>query len=172
MLRTLLDKLHNKNAAIKWFQNNFPEEIIFASVATILETKKAAPSGWSFHRVFQHRGIVIITKNQIAINSYLLSLSAIFYLSSFIFGLIMLIGTQNWDYLIGVIAFGLYTAQFLPYQKQILLKDIQRVKLGSVRRLFTNGSSLTIYSKGKEINIIPVQILSENIIHIISSSNN
>ncbi|GEM_PF-2736963 len=61
MLRALTDTLYNKNAAINWLKKKYPEEdIVFASAATILETNKATPTGWSLRRLFQRRGVLII----------------------------------------------------------------------------------------------------------------
>jgi hypothetical protein len=80
MLRTLTDKLYSKDSAVKWFKSKNPdEEIVFSSAATILETKEATSTGWSLQRLFQHRGVVIVTQNQIALKDSLFSISTIFF---------------------------------------------------------------------------------------------
>ncbi len=173
MLRTLADRLYSKSSAIKWFKRKYSdEEIFFASAATILETKKNAPIGWSFQRIFQHRGVVIITRNQLVLKDGLFSFSFILYLSLLIFALYTLFESQDWSYLFAVIVFSVPVVQFRPYQQYIPFKDIQKAKLGSVSGIFTKGSLLTVYLKDKTVNIVPAQILSEEIKHIISSSKN
>ena len=58
MLRTLTDVLYSKGLAVKWLKSKNPdEEIVFASAATILETKESTSTGWSLQRLFQHREI-------------------------------------------------------------------------------------------------------------------
>jgi len=169
MLRSLADNLYSKNSAVKWLKNQFPEEeIIFASAATLLETKDAGSIGWSFRRLFQHRGVVIITRTQLAFKSRLLSFSAILYLFIFVLSLVLLFRNHDWDYLLPVILFGILTAQFLPCQKQILLKDIRKVKLGTVQGLFSQGSLLTVYAKSTVFNIVPAQFLSQEVMQVIS----
>jgi hypothetical protein len=170
MLRNLADNLYSKNNAVKWLKNKSPEEeIVFASAATLLETKDAASVGWSLRRFFQHRGVVIMTRNQIVFKSSFLSFSAILYLVLFVLSLIMFLQSRDWDYLLVVMFTGLLVSQFLPYQKQILLKDIRKVKLGSVRGMFTTGSLLSVYVKNKVLNIVPAQLLSEDVMQVISS---
>jgi hypothetical protein len=168
MLRTLADKLYGKASVVEWFKSKNPnEEVLFASAATVLETSDVAPVGWSFQRLLQRRGVVIVTKNQITLKNNLFSLSAITYLFLFVLSLVMLIGSQDWDYLLGVIVFGMFTAQFLPYEKQILVRDIQRMKLGTVRGIVSKGSLLTVFCKGKSVNIVPAQLLSEDVVNSI-----
>jgi uncharacterized membrane protein len=170
MLRSLADNLYSKNNAVKWLKNQFPqEEIVFASAATLLETKNAASVGWSLRRFFQHRGVVIITPNQIVFKNSLLSFSGLLYLVLFLLSLIMFLESRDWDYLLGVLFAGLLVLQFLPYQKQISLKDIRTVKLERIRGIFTTGSLLSVYMKNKVFNIVPAQLLNEDVMHVISS---
>lgn len=63
MQKSSANKLYGTDSVIKWMKSKYPEEeIVFASAATILETNKTVPVGWSLQRIFQHRGAVIITK--------------------------------------------------------------------------------------------------------------
>jgi hypothetical protein len=169
MLRSLADNLYSKNGAVKWLKNKFPEEeIVFASAATLLETKDVVPAGWSLRRLFQHRGVVIITRTQLIFKTSLLSFSAILYILILILSFVLLFRYHDWDYLLPTILFGILTAQFLPFQKQIPRRDIRRVKLGMVRGLFSKGSLLTVYGKNKVFNIVPAQLLREDVIEVIS----
>jgi hypothetical protein len=66
LLRTLTDQLYSLNTVVKKVKEKYPdEEIIFASAATILETKKLTPVGWSFQRFLQRRGVIVITRNRL-----------------------------------------------------------------------------------------------------------
>jgi hypothetical protein len=169
MLRSLADNLYSKNSAIKWLKNQAPEEeIVFASAATLLETKDAGSVGWSLRRLFQHRGVVIITRTQLVFKNSLLSFSAILSLLVLILSLVLLFRNHDWDYLLPAIVFGILTAQFLPYQKQIPLKDIRKVKLGPVQGLFSQGSLLTVYVKNKVFNIVPARFMSQDAMKVVS----
>ncbi len=173
MLRTLADRLNSTNAAVDWLRSRYPEEeIIFASAATILETDKAAPVGWSFQRLFQRRGVLILTRNQLVLKDSFFSLFTAFYLFVLIASLAMFLRSQDWLYLLLVVLSCAFILQRLPYQQQIPLKDIREVKLGSVRGITAKGSLFTVYLKDKAINIVPAQILPEEVIQAISSRTN
>jgi hypothetical protein len=84
----------------------------------------------------------------------------------------MFFGSQNWLYLLLAALSSAFILQRLPYQRQIPLKDIREVKLGSVRGITAKGSLFTVYLKDKAINIVPAQILPEEVIQMISSRTN
>ncbi len=173
MLRKLTDRLNSTNAAVEWLRSTYPEEeIIFASAATILETDTAAPVGWSFRRLFQHRGVLMLTRNQLALKDSFFSLFTVFYLFVLIAALAMFFRSQDWLYLLLVVVSSAFILQRLPYQQQIPLKDIRDVTLGSVRGITAKGSLFTVYLKDKAINIVPAQILPEEVMHVISSRTN
>ena len=170
MLRNFADSLYSKNGAVKWFQSQSPkEEIVFASAATLLETTGTAPVGWSFRRLFQHRGVVIVTRNQLVFKNSFFSFSAMLYLFLFVLSLVMFLDSRDWDYLFVLIFLGMLIAQFLPYQKQIPLKAIRKAKLGTVAGFFSMGSLLTVYFNNKVLTIVPAQLLSEEVVQVILS---
>jgi hypothetical protein len=164
MLTTVADRLNSTNAAVKWLKRKHPEEeVVFASAATILETNKAVPVGWSFQRLFQRRGVLILTRNQLVLKDSFFSLFTVFYLFVIIASLAMFLGSQEWLYLLFVIPSSALVLQRLPYQQQIPLNDIREVKLGSVRGITAKGSLFTVYLRDKAINIVPAQILPEEV---------
>jgi hypothetical protein len=170
MLRTLADMFYNKDYAIQWLKSKSPsEEIVFASAATILETEKASPVSWSLKRLFQHRGVVMITQNQLALKDGLVSVSTVFFLFFFIVSFIGFLQSQDWNSVFAIIVFGGLILQRFPYQQQIPLKDIQKVEVSEISGITGKYSLLTIYLKNKAINIVPVQILKKEIVELIST---
>jgi hypothetical protein len=170
MLRTLTDKLYSKGSAVKWFKSKNPdEEIVFSSAATILETKEATSTGWSLQRFFQHRGVVIVTRNQIALKDSLFSISTVFFSVFLIFSITIFLQNQDLSAFLGVVVFGIFIVQRLPYEKQIPLKDIQKINIRELRSFTGKYSLLTIHLKDKAINIVPAQNFKQEIVDLISS---
>ena len=170
MLRTLTDVLYSKGLAVKWLKSRNPdEEIIFASAATILETKESTSTGWSLQRLFQHRGVVIVTRNQIALKDGLFSLSTVFFSVFLIFSIISFLQNQDSSAFLAIVVFGIFIAQRLPYERQIPLKDIQKVSISELRSFTGKYSLLTIHLKDKAINIVPAQNLKQDVVKLISS---
>jgi hypothetical protein len=170
MLRTFADKLYGKDAAVKWFESKNPDErIVFASAATMLETSESGSTGWSLRRLFQHRGVVIVTRNQIALKDNLLSISTAVFSILLIFAILVFLMDRNPNAFLGIIIFGIFMAQRLPYEKQIPLKDIQKVSISELHSFTGKYSLLTIYLKDKTINIVPAQILNNEVVDIISA---
>lgn len=170
MLRTLTDVLYSKGLAVKWLKSKNPdEEIVFASAATILETKESTSTGWSLQRLFQHRGVVIVTRNQIALKDGLFSLSTVFFSAFLIFSIISFLQNQDSSAFLAIVVFGIFIAQRLPYERQIPLKDIQKVSLSELRSFTGKYSLLTIHLKDKAINIVPAQNLKQDVVELISS---
>ncbi len=168
MQNSSINKLYGTDNVIKWMKSKYPEEeIVFASAATILETKKAVPVGRSLQRIFQHRGVVIVTKNQIVLKS-LFSLSTVFYLLLLLFSLATLWESKDWSYLFGIVFFGIAMATTLPYQRQIPLNKIREIELGSVKGITKTASLLTVYLENKSVNIVPADALNEDVINLIS----
>ena len=170
MLRTLSDKLYGKGSAIKWFKSKNPgEEVVFASAATILETKENISTGWSLRRLFQHRGVVMVAQNQIALKDCLFSVSTVVFSFFFIISVMAFLQSQDWSSILAVIVLGIYIFQRFPYQQQILLKDVQKIETSEVSGITGKYSLLTIYLKDKTVNIVPAQILKKDIIELITS---
>lgn len=162
------NKRYGTDNVINWVKSKYPEEeIVFASASTILETRKIVPVGRSLQRIFQHRGVVIVTKNQIILKS-LFSLSTLFYLSLLVFSMVALWESKDWSYLFGIIFFGIVATAALPYHKQIPLNEIREIELGSVKGITKTASLLTIYLENKSINIVSAEILKEDVVSLIS----
>lgn len=170
MLRTLAEILYSKGLAVKWLRGKNPnEEIVFASAATILETRGSTSTGWSLQRLFQHRGVVMVTRNQIALKDSLFSLSTVFILILLIFSIISFLQIQDSSAFLAIVVFGISVAQRLPYERQIPLKDIQKVSIRELRSITGKYSLLTIYLNDKAINIVPAQNLKQDVVELISS---
>lgn len=170
MLRTLADMLYSKGLAVKWLKRkNQGEEIVFVSAATILETKESTSTGWSLQRLFQHRGVVMVTRNQIALKDSLFSVSTVFFSIFLIFSIASFLQNQDSSAFLAIVVFGISIVQRLPYERQILLKDIQKVSISELRSFTGKYSLLTIYLKDKAINIVPVQNFKQDVMELISS---
>jgi hypothetical protein len=58
--------------------------------------------------------------------------------------------------------------QRLPYQREIHLREIEEVKLGSVRGITMEASLLTVLVDGKAINIVPAQVIPREVVEILA----
>jgi len=162
MLRTWADKLYNITAALKWLEHKHPKEkVTFASAATLLVTKRGFPIRWSFQQVLQHRGVVMISKNQIAFKDSFISFPFVINAAFLILSVITWLQSQQWLFLFGVLIFGVLAKQFLPYQLQIPAKEIQDIKVGVVSSVLGKSSLLTITTRSRVFSIVPSQIINE-----------
>jgi hypothetical protein len=169
MLRTLTDRLYGTNGVIKWLKNKHPEEeVVFASAATILETTQKNQIGWSLRRLFQRRGVMIITRNQIVLKDSMFSFYTVFWLFMFAFSLFAIFQSRSSDFILWAILSAIFLLQRLPYQRQIPLKDIRELKLKPIRGILAKGSLLTVYLENNTINIVPAQLLNDDIMSVIS----
>ena len=165
--------LYSKNSAIKWLISNSPEdEVVFASVATILETKDSAPVGWSFQRIFQHEGFVIITRNQFVVKNGISFFRVIFF-GFLVFISLSMFQSQDFNSLcggaLGLIVFSVpILRQCIPYQRRIPLQDIVEVKFGSTRSITRKYQLLTVSLKDKTLNIVPTQNIPNDVVELLS----
>jgi hypothetical protein len=83
----------------------------------------------------------------------------------------MFFRTQEFLHLILVILFIPLILQRLPYQRKVELKDIQEVKVRSIQGLTATGSLLTVIMKDRAINIVPTQLISEEVIQVIAPNS-
>lgn len=171
MFRNLADWLNSVNSARNWVRSKYPDEdILFASAATILEMRGASPVGWSLKRFLQRRGTVVFTRKQVFLRSSFFSLFTLFHLVMVVSFLALSFKTQDFTYLILSLPFGLLILQRLPYQKQIRVESIASVNLGSVQGITGRGSLLTIALADRAINIVPAQILPEEVVQLLPMS--
>lgn len=170
----LSNLLYSKNSAIKWLKSNNPEdEVVFSSVATTLETKDSAPVGWSFQRIFQHEGFVIITRSQLVVKNGISFFRIIF------FGFLIFISLsmfQSRDFnsicggILGLTFFSIpILRQCIPYERKIPLQDIVEVKLGDTRSITRKYQLFTVSLKDKTLNIVPVQKVPSDIVELLSA---
>src|ERR1051325_6607491 len=144
MLRTWANILYNTTGALKWLANQHPKDKdIFASAATFLETKRGFPVRWSLQQVLQHRGVVMISKNQIAFKDSFVSFPFLINFAFLVLSIITWLQSQQWLFLFGVLIFGILAKQFLSYQLQIPAKDVQDIKVGVVPGVLGKSSLLT-----------------------------
>jgi flagellar biogenesis protein FliO len=76
---------------------------------------------------------------------------------------------QDLSAFLGVVVFGIFIVQRLPYEKQIPLKDIQKINIRELRSFTGKYSLLTIHLKDKAINIVPAQNFKQEVVDLISS---
>lgn len=168
MLRSLVGKLNSMQVALATARKKFPaEEVLFASAATILETKLDSPVGWSFQRLFQRRGHVVLTSGHILLKSSFLSYYTVIYLGITLIFLFNYYRTAEPGNLLIVFLMGIFIYQRLPYQKEIRLEEIQNVRVGLVRGVSGRGNLITLYLEEKTIDVIPTRMFPEDIDRLI-----
>ena len=168
MWQSFIDKLYNKDSAVKWLKAKNPdEEIIFASAATILETNEDAPVGLSTKRILQKRGVLIITHNQLILKNSSISATNIGYFLFLVYSLVLVIVEKDWLFMIPAAFFCIGIAQRWSFEKRILLDDIQDVKLEEASSLRGKYPVLMVYLAGKVIQITTAQIPNQDILQTI-----
>lgn len=170
MLRNFL---YSKNPAIRWLKNTNPDdELVFSSVASILETKESASVHRSFKRFFQHSGVVLITQNQLAVKNSIFFLPTVFFGFLVFISLLTIISKDSNNLFGGVLGLAVFITpilrQCIPYKKQIPLQDIIKVELGSVRGVTGIYQLFIITLKDKTLNIVPSQTIPNEVIELIS----
>ena len=98
------------------------------------------------------------------------SLLTIFWFIILVSSLITLFSYPGLNALVLLGLSGAFILQRLPYQQQIPLSEIRSAELNSVQGISAKGSLLTISWQGKTINIVPAQLLDEDLMRVISSS--
>ncbi|HNE06362.1 MAG TPA: hypothetical protein PKJ84_08870 [Anaerolineales bacterium] len=165
---------YSKNSATKWLKKVDPnEELVFSSVASILETKESAPVGQSFKRFFQHSGVVLITQNQIAVKNSIFFLPTVFFGFLVFVSLLTILSKDENNLFGGILGLVVFSTpilrQCVPYKKQIPLQDIIKVKLSSVSGFTGKHQLFTITLKDKTLNIVPTQTMPGEVIELLSS---
>lgn len=164
MLRSLADSLNNLTAAVRWASARYPAETIrFASAATMLETPGASPTGWSWQRMFQRRGNVVITDRRILLRSSFLSLYSLFYLLLLAYALYRALTTGDYFYAILGLLIALILVQRLPYTRDIPFEQVEQITLGAVQGISGGASLMAVQQGGRTINIVPAQLLPEEV---------
>jgi hypothetical protein len=166
MLRELVDKFNGTDLAVYWFKRKYPEEkIVFISSATFLETIKMPPLNYSFRRLLQRMGIIVITRNLVVLKNNIISFIAALQLIIFVTALFAYYANRDVTFLLLAIVTSIFILKRLPYKKEIYRKDIDDMKLTSVRGISSTYSQLTIYLKNKTIHIATVQNLPKEILY-------
>ena len=151
-------------------RRNYPNDNIrFVSGATILESENKDQIGWSLRRIFQKRGNVVITDQRIMLKVQFLTPMSVIYL--------ILVGLSIYAYvsfldLISLFLgayFLLLLMQRIPYHRQISYTEIKDAKLSTVRGITGRGSLLTLLLSDKSMNIVPAQLIPEEIFDFIRS---
>lgn len=184
----------NTNSVAKWFKRRYPgEQILYVSPMTVLEGEDGVHVGRSLRRVFQRRGIVIITRQLLLLKSKFLSLYTFVYLGIAIVLLSIALGIQYLLYpfyrelvnnrfgallvlaiflpsfflLMWSAIFGLPVFQRRPYQEEIALHDIRDIEVSTYQGLTGKYASLIITAGEKTLNIVAVKTLPEDVIQVI-----
>ncbi len=166
MLKSFVDRLNGTDSAVNWLRGAFPdEEIVFLSAATVLETKSIAPAKW-YQRVFERQVTLMLTKNQLALKNSLISRITILYSVWAIILLILYILDKDWGTLILIMMPLLLLLQYLPYQRQILYKDIRKILLNPMGGARTE---LVVDITEKVIHTVFAQTLPPKALKIITS---
>lgn len=188
--------MDHTNSVSIWFSRKHPDEnVLFASMVTMLEVDKKSPIGW-LPRFYQRRGVVIFSDKSLFFKSKFLSLavfiSAIIALIPLTFsaGLMYLIYISFSGaifesfltlivfivllmpvllFLMATFAFGLSVFHYRPHEERILFQDIQNADIGTAPGVTRRYPSLTLATTaGKTFNIVFAKPLPDEIIQIVN----
>lgn len=161
MLGTLTKQLNCVDEIANQVERTYPEDVLFATAATVLETGEPAPVGWYFKRLFQRRVVAVFTRNQVILTSTLRSFLTLVYVFLIVGSLIIFFATQQLMVLLVGIVAGLLILQRLPYTKHIPMGEMKEIHLSAVRGISGKGSLLTIYLDNHAINIVTAKPLPD-----------
>lgn len=171
MWQSFVNKLYNKDSAVKWLKAKNPdEEIVYASAATILETNEDTPVGLSTKRLLQKRGVLIITRNQLVLKNSVISAANMSYFLLLIYSLALMVGEKDWLFIIPAAFFCIGIAQRWSFEIHIQMGDVQDVKLEEASSMRGKYPLLMVYLTGKTIQIATVQIPNQEVLQLIKSS--
>lgn len=156
--------LNGTNKALATVQANYPDEsVLFTSAATMHETTKSAPLGWSIQRLLQERGAVIITEKRCFIATSFQSPFTIFWLVFTLYALgSYYVGRQPASLLLAVVAIG-FLLQRLPTSTDIPFADAKRIDLRIMNGMLGSADIVSIILDGKAKHIVPRERLSAEI---------
>lgn len=166
----IYELLHGVNSTSRWFRNRFPdEEIVFASPASYAEAREGTRPGRG------RRGVIIVTPRQIFFKSVLFSLYTLLFLGVGFACFAAYAKTEDvFILIIGILAVA-STFNRLPLERQILLGDIENVKIGSVGGLTLRGIKespiLSINTLGNQVKLTLNRALTEDAKQILGVPN-
>jgi hypothetical protein len=136
----------------------------------MLETNEDIPVGLSTKRIFQKRGVLIITHNQLIFKNSAFSTTTIGYFLCLIYSLVLMVLEKDWLYIVPVAFFCILIAQHWSFEKYIQIDDIQDVKLEEASSMRGKYPLLMVYHADKIIQIMTAQIPNQDILQAIKPS--
>lgn len=127
MLKSIADQLDSTKRVLNWLKRESPnEEIVFAFPAKVIESRRITPATW-YQRLSERSVIFIVTKEQMALKSVLISPVTILYLLTFVtFFTFSMIGRQWSLFLLSLLSVH-NLVEHLQYQHKILYKGVRKL---------------------------------------------
>lgn len=172
MFRTLTDQLNFASRTRSLVEHRYPgEAVLFSSAATILETPRESPTGWSLRRVFQRRGNIVITEARIFVQSSFLSLFTAMWLVAIGYSVHQYLQSGHDFHMVLTIVAATFIVQRRPYSRDLPFRSIDRIHFGSVRGMTGLCDIMSVVVRGRAIQLCVGQFVPGAIRERLASLN-
>jgi hypothetical protein len=163
MSRELADRLNNSNSVSRSLAAEFPDETIaLCTAATILEASDDQPIGWSWKRIFQRRGSVVITDRRIVVQSSWRSPATVLLLCVFPYGVYRAFSGQPTAAVVAVLA-AILLLQRRPFRRDIPNAELRSVRFGVVQGMTAAGDILVLGTDKGALHLGIAQRLTDDL---------
>ncbi|SFH54287.1 hypothetical protein SAMN05421753_10190 [Planctomicrobium piriforme] len=168
-LRDTTDAFNHSSGTARAVHLSYPSEpLLFSSAATILETNRVTPTGWSLRRIFQRRGNVAITANRLFVESNLFSPLTLIWLVAGGFGIYKLFnGGESFNVILPIVG-ALFIFQRRPYHRDISFEQIRSIQFGSVRGVANRCDLMTVELQSHALQLVTAQPVPTDVRNLLS----
>ncbi|MEN6337216.1 MAG: hypothetical protein ABFE01_23410 [Phycisphaerales bacterium] len=155
IFREETDQLNSVSRTRSVVERQYPDEaVLFASAATILETSRESPTGWSLRRVFQRRGSVVISDSRVFVQSSFLSVLTIMWAGVAVYGAFEYFRSGHIFPLILAIVAAAFIFQHRPYSRDVPFNSVDRVHFGVTHGLTGSCDIVSMVVHGRTIQVV------------------
>lgn len=167
-MRRFVEFMHASSLTLRKVLNRYPaERVLVATAATILEGPDGEPVGYSFRRLRQLHGNVVITNQRAYVESSFWSPSTAVSAVLIAMFAYQLPYTEFWAWpLLGVTAL-LIALRKRPYSRDLPFGQVDRIQFGAVRGFAETADILTLSHQGQGVHLVLAQRLTPELKQII-----
>ncbi len=153
-----VEMMNATNFVAERMRRTHPEEnVIFASAATLVHSSRTELVGISLSRVFQHRGVLLLTDRTLRFRSGFANPLMLLWTFVVVYCLWGYISTRAILDLVCAILLGLYILQRLPYGLDLPLASLSVANRATVRGLFASGHGLVVSNGPRYLHFVTVK---------------
>jgi hypothetical protein len=164
MNRQFVDKLNASESTRRLVSARFPEEVIELSTAvTILEASDTNPIGWSFRRLLQRRGNVVITDKRVVVQSSFRSPMTVLWTIAFLFATYEVISDISWEWILLALTAAILVLQRRPCRRNLPFSDLKSIRFGSVRGASGHGDIIALNLGNRALHLVTSQFVPDDL---------